>query len=142
MKRIGVFVALVFSLLLLMSTACAAAVYPQLKWENSIFNQQITPYYLYTNDITASLSFDGNKAKCGGSVSPSGNDSVSVTVTLYQQNGSGWRYMDSWSGNASGGSAAVASGSATVGNGTYKVVTSGNVGGKEFPTKSVIRTKK
>lgn len=141
MKRIGAFVSLLLCLMLLAVTACATAVYLQHNLEKDKSNMQITPYYLYTSDIAASLSFDGNKANCYGSVSPIGNDSVSVTVTLYKKEGSKWSYVDSWSGNASGGATATASGSATVGKGTYKVVTAGNVGGKESPTKSVTRTK-
>lgn len=142
MKRIGIFGVPVLILVLLVSTAYASKVCIQPNWGNAAYDLQIMPYYLYTNDIVASLSFSNGKANCYGSVSPIGNESVSVTVTLYKQNGSAWNYIDSWSGSASGGSMATASGSAYVGKGTYKVETSGNVGGKEFPSKSVTRTKK
>lgn len=141
MKRIGIFIVLVLGFVLAGSTAFAVDGYSYQNTERYALHSQIVPYYNYTDDIVASLSFNGNTAKCYGSVSPTGNDSVSVTVTLYKKEGSKWSYVDSWSGNASGGATATASGSATVGKGTYKVVTAGNVGGKEAPTKSVTRTK-
>lgn len=104
---------------------------------------KITPRYSYTSSITAGLSFSGNTANCSGSVSPSGYDKVSVTVTLYRQNGSSWVYITSWSGSASNGATAAAGGSVSnVSSGTYKVVTKGNVGnGLEYPTKTITRTK-
>lgn len=105
-------------------------------------SQSVSPRYSYTASITAGLSFSGNSANCSGTVTPSGYDDVSVTVTLYRQNGSSWDYVTSWSGSAEDGSTAGAGGSVTVGSGTYKVTTRGNVGnGKEYPTKSVTRTK-
>lgn len=103
---------------------------------------EINPRYSYTSSVTASLSFSGNTANCSGSVSPSGYDKVSVTVTLYRQNGSSWVYITSWSGSASNGATAAAGGSVNVSSGTYKVVTKGNVGnGLEYPTKTITRTK-
>ncbi len=101
----------------------------------------IVPYYTYTYSITASLSFEGNKAKCGGSLSPIGKDSVSLTITLYKQNGTQWDYISSWNGEATGGRTATASGSANVSSGTYKVVANGNVGNKEYPSASDTKTK-
>lgn len=101
----------------------------------------ISPRYTYTSSITAALSFSGGQAHCSGNVKPSGKYECSITVTLYKQNGSNWDYVTSWSDSASGGSQASAGGSIGVGSGTYKVVSSGNVAGKEFPTKSVTRTK-
>lgn len=105
---------------------------------------EIMPRYSYTSYVSAGLSFSGNVANCSGAVSPSGDDDASVTVTLYRQNGSSWDYVTSWSGSATDGSIAAAGGSVNVGSGsgTYKVTTRGNVGhGKEYPTKSVTRTK-
>ncbi|MBR2923726.1 MAG: hypothetical protein IKC28_01745 [Clostridia bacterium] len=102
----------------------------------------ITPRYSYTSYITAGLDINGSTADCSGTVKPSGNYSVSVTVSLYRQNGSSWDYVTSWYGSSTGGKTAGAGGSVNVGSGTYKVVTRGNVGnGMEYPTKSVIRTK-
>ena len=102
----------------------------------------ISPRYSYTSLVTAGLSFSGNTANCTGGVTPSGNYSVSVTVSLYRQNGSSWDYITSWYGNSTGGATATAAGSINVGSGTYKVVTKGNVGnGLEYPTKTVTRTK-
>ena len=97
--------------------------------------------YSYTTSISASLSFSGNTAYCKGSVLPRGSYNVSVTVTLYKQNGNAWSYVASWSGSSSGGSQAVATGTASVTSGTYMVMVRGNVGGGlEYPTKSVTRT--
>jgi len=102
----------------------------------------ITLDYAYTYSVTATLSFSNGKANCSGSVTPSGTDSVSVTVTLYQKNGSSWNTVTSWSGSSTNGHQAAAGGSISVEDGTYKVKTAGNVGnGKEKPTKSVTRTK-
>lgn len=102
----------------------------------------IMPRYSYTSSISASLSFSGNTANCSGIVTPSQGHNVSVTVTLYRQNGSSWVYVASWSGSATGGASAGAGGSANVSSGTYKVVTKGNVGnGLEYPTKTITRTK-
>ncbi len=108
----------------------------------SASSEGIQPRYSYTSAVTANLQFSGSSALCSGSVIPSGKYAVTVTVTLYKQNGSNWDYVASWSGSATGGNAASASGSASVGSGTYKVVTRGNVAyGMEFPSKSVTRTK-
>ena len=61
---------------------------------------------------------------------------------LVQENGSSWAYVNAWSDSATGGNEAYASGSSTVSSGTYKVTASGNVGGgKEYPSKSVTKTK-
>jgi hypothetical protein len=103
---------------------------------------EITPLYTYTSSVTATLSFSNGKANCSGSVTPSGTDDVSLTVTLYQKNGSSWNSIASWSSSSTNGYQAAAGGSVSVGAGTYKVTTVGNVGnGLERPTKSVTRTK-
>lgn len=102
---------------------------------------QFSPLYNHTYKISADLSFDGNTAICHGAVYPSEVINVSVTVSLYKQNGSSWTFLKSWTGNATGGATAFASGTKIVSSGTYKVVTSGNVGGLEFPTASVTKTK-
>ena len=141
MKRIGIFLALVLCVGMLTNTACASDFIPKLYLVDGVLFPEIMPRYEYTNNISASLSFSGNKATCGGTISPVDSDSVSMTVTLYKKSGTSWSYVDSWSGSSTGGSTASAGGSATVGSGTYKVTVSGNVGGKEFPTKSVTKTK-
>ncbi len=104
-------------------------------------SKAIEPFYTHTYSIAAYLGFQGNNAICSGEVCPKNNDFASITVTLYKQNGSKWEYIDSWSGSATGGSAASASGSVIVSSGTYKVVANGNVGNKEFPSASTIKTK-
>lgn len=100
----------------------------------------IQPRYSYTNKAVAELSFSGGKANCGGYVQPSGKYDTSVTVTLYKKNGTKWDYITSWSGSATGGHMAIASGSITVSRGTYKVVTSGNVQNLEYPSAKIERT--
>lgn len=99
------------------------------------------PMYSYTDNVDASLSFNGDIAKCRGSIFPSEPLLVSVTVSLYKQVGSTWELLDSWEGHSTNGLKASASGQKAVGPGTYKVVTTGNVGGLEFPTASVTKTK-
>lgn len=133
----GVLLGSIFTLLLIMSVFSASA-------DQAVrlrMPQEYSPMYNHTEDITASLSFSGNIAKCNGVVFPIENVDVTVTVALYKQNGSSWTLLDSWSGSAKNGYAASASGSKTVSSGTYKVVTTGNVGGLEFPTTSITRTK-
>lgn len=96
--------------------------------------------YEYTQAIGVSLSFSGGKANCSGYVKPRGSEWASISVTLYKKNGTNWNIVQSWSGNATGGATAAASGSASVSQGTYKVVATGNVGGMESPTKSITKT--
>ena len=103
---------------------------------------EITLNYTYTSSVTATLSFSSGKANCSGTVTPSGTDSVFLKVTLYKKSGSSWTAIASWTGSSTGGHQAAAGGSVSVGAGTYKVTTVGNVGnGKERPTKSVTRHK-
>lgn len=134
MKR---FVSLLVSVILMFILCSEAIAAPY----SSEYTSIITPKYSYTQTITATLSFGGGKAHCSGAVKPSGNYNCSITVTLYKQNGSDWDYIISWSGGATGGETASAGGSKAVDNGTYKVVSSADVAGKEFPSKSVIRKK-
>ena len=96
--------------------------------------------YEYTNIISVSLSISGGRANCSGYVKPLGSESASIRVTLYKKNGSNWNYIQSWTGSATGGATAAASGSVSVSQGTFKAVAYGNVGGKEFPTKSITKT--
>ena len=126
-KRISLLVSAI-----LMTILCSKAIATINSSEHSI---TITPRYSYTQ------TFSGGKAQCSGAVKPSGNYNCSIIVTLYKQNGSDWDYITSWFGSATGGERASAGGSKTVGSGTYKVVSSADVAGKEFPSKSVIREK-
>lgn len=143
MKR-NVSFLVVLILMVILNTNAIAAPY-SLEFSNphtcSSRSAIVSPRYSYTQTISATLSFDGGKAHCSGAVKPSGNYNCSITVTLYKQNGNDWDYITSWSGDATGGDKASAGGSVNVGSGTYKVTASANVAGKEFPTKSVIRTK-
>lgn len=132
MKKVSILVVLLVSLALVLIGVTALA---------QGNDNQIQPRYSYTTAIGAGLEFSGRTAICEGFVTPTYTDNVSLTVTLYRQNGSDWDYVASWSGSATGGATAGAGGSVTVGTGTYKVTTRGNVGGKEFPTKSITRTK-
>ena len=134
MKKIISFL-VALALMVILGANATAASYP------FAFANIISPMYSYTQTITATLSFDGAKANCSGAVKPSGNYNCSITVTLYRQNGSGWDYIASWSGSATGGNEASAGGSTSVGSGTYQVIASAHVGGKEFPSKTVTRTK-
>ncbi|MCH5259867.1 MAG: hypothetical protein J1F18_08945 [Lachnospiraceae bacterium] len=133
----GVLLGIIFTLFLTMSVFSASADQPI----TLRIPQEYSLMYSHTEDISASLSFSGNIAKCNGVVFPIENVDVTVTVSLYKQNGSSWTLLDSWSGSAKNGYAASASGTKTVSSGTYKVVTYGNVGGLEFPTASITKTK-
>ena len=96
-------------------------------------------HYSYTDAIGVNLSFSGSTAQCSGFVLPSGSYNVSATLTLLKQVISGWQYLASWSGNASGELPVSIAGEATVSNGTYKLVIRGNVSNLEFPTASVTK---
>ncbi len=144
MKKITSFLMALALMTTLAQTALAASAYPSTManpYQDTVYPLIISPRYSYTQSITAALSFSGGQAHCSGSVLPSGSYNCSITVTLYKQNGSDWDYVTSWSGSATGRDKAAAGGSTSVGSGTYKVVASANVGGKEFPSKSVTRTK-
>lgn len=144
MKRITSFLMMLALVATMAQTAVAASSFPHQisnPYQDIVYPLSISPRYSYTQSITAALSFTGGQANCSGTVLPSGNYNCSITVTLYKQNGSNWDYVTSWSGSATGGDVASAGGSKSVGSGTYKVVASANVGGKESPSKSVIRTK-
>lgn len=138
--------AAVFMVAMIMSIgSCAEALQDDaaLTWlgeSNKADAQIIQPRYSYTDQISAALSFSGGQAICSGKIVPSGDRDVSITVTLYKKNGSNWNYITSWSGSAKNGLAAVAGGSISVDRGTYKVVSSGNVEGLEYPTATVERT--
>lgn len=109
--------------------------------ENNEGSFIITPFYSHTSAISASLTFSNGKANCSGSVTPSGMESSTITVTLYKKSGSSWNYVSSWSGSATNGKTASAGGSTSVSSGTYKVVAAGNIGGGlEKPSNTVEKT--
>lgn len=137
MKKRYIMIASILMVLLCLSISAQALAYGHNPQPPRPFSLQ----YEMTDMIRAELSFDGGKAVCYGVVRPSDSYNCSITVTLYKKNGSGWDYVDSWSGSATGGQQASAGGSASVGSGTYKVVASGNVANKEYPSKSVTKTK-
>ena len=104
--------------------------------------QEVAPCSTYVKAKSVTLNFSGSSAVCSGYVTPNGNYPVSVVVTLYKQTSSGWSYVASWSGSATGGSKAQAGGSVAVGSGTYKVTLAGNVNnGSEYPSASTTKTK-
>ena len=101
---------------------------------------EIVPWYNHTSDIRARLSFSDGKANCYGTITPIDSVNVTLTVTLYEKNGGNWNYVQSWSSSSTGGVPATASGSVAVERGTYKLITSGNVGGLEYPKAVVEKT--
>lgn len=95
--------------------------------------------YILTDMITATLYFEGGCAFCYGRVIPAGNQSTSITVTLYKRVGLTWTYIASWTASDTQGYGCQAGGSVAVGYGTYKVVSLGNVDDLEFPTATIQR---
>ena len=82
------------------------------------------------------LRFDGTTAYCSViCYGESSNDTVDVTLTLYQ----GTSYVDSWSGSGKG--RASLSGSCEVSSGkSYKLVLNYSVNGKTQPSVSTTKT--
>lgn len=105
-----------------------------------IENGQVLPRYTYTQDAHASLTFADGKAVCSGTIIPRGSYDATITLSLYTKSPTGWSYLTSWTGRATGGAKAIASGSTTVRPGTYLLEARGNVGGLEYPVAQVIRT--
>lgn len=138
MKQLKRPILVLLVLMCLSSIACAESIGKGMPSTRP--QEGIKPLYDYTTSITAVLTFSNGKANCYGTLTPSGNEDVTISVTLYKKNGSSWGYVTSWSGSSTGGRTASAGGSVSVERGTYKVVTSGNVGGFEYPTKTVKKT--
>lgn len=87
----------------------------------------VSPAYLYTRKVTASLSIDVNgQATCYGLIKANAQSDISMTVTLYKKVGSTWTKITSWSNFTSGISLKLSK-VYIVSQGTYKVVTSGSV---------------
>lgn len=130
-----------FTAILLVALIMCAGSYAEMLQENTDADVLIIqPRYSYTSKVSAELSFSNGKAVCKGKIEPSGDYDVTVAVTLYKKEGVNWVYITSWFGSATDGLTASAGGSVSVERGTYKVVTSGNVGGLEYPTKTVQKT--
>lgn len=96
--------------------------------------------YTETRRIYASLSISGGTASCSGYVLPNGTQDCSVVVTLYRLDEGGWYFVTSWSDSATGGARAAVSASYSVGEGTYKVVSVGNVNGEITSAESAQKT--
>jgi len=100
----------------------------------------VSPCYTNTHSIYASLNIAGGTASCFGKVSPYGEKSCSIIVTLYKKAGSNWKYVASWSASAKNGSRATASGTANISKGTYKVVSVGYVDGERTEAETAEKT--
>jgi len=85
--------------------------------------------YRYTSGISAELTFIENRASCRGAVLPVGAYPASLTVSLHQQCGKGWKRVATWYGSAIAGNTASAGGTVAVGAGVYRVSVSANGGG-------------
>lgn len=107
---------------------------------SQIEHEQVLLRYTYTQDAHVSLTFAGGKAVCSGTIIPDGSYDATITLSLYKKGSNGWSYITSWTGRATGGAKAIASGSTTVSHGTYLLEARGNVGGLEYPVAQVIRT--
>ncbi|MBQ8555407.1 MAG: hypothetical protein IJ438_05965 [Clostridia bacterium] len=59
---------------------------------------------------------------------------------MFRQNGAGWTLVAYWEGSATGGDFAHAGGRVYVGSGTFQMTVWCNIGDKEFPSDSVIKT--
>lgn len=114
-KRVALVLLVVFSLFLLAS-AVAEGIVPDRR-------------YAYTASISANLSLSDGVASCSGNVQPSNKlHSASITVKLQQNAGGTWTTIASWSGSASSGLTAAASGSKSVSSGyDYRVVSDGKI---------------
>lgn len=90
----------------------------------------ITPFYMYTTKVSASLTIDENgTARCSGSIRVRSNDSsVSITVRLQKKSGSTWMPVKTWYGDSDGGKYLVSlSNNHAVASGTYRVYVDGIV---------------
>ena len=86
--------------------------------------------YSQTRRIYAGLSINEGVACCTGRVTPNSTQSCSLTVRLYKKNGSTWDVVRTWTASATGGQSAYLCRYVSVGYGTYKVVSTGNVAGE------------
>ena len=73
---------------------------------------------------------------------PVGAYPASLTVSLHQQCGKGWKRVATWYGSAIAGNTASAGGTVAVGAGIYRVSVSANVGGGlERAVQTVVKEK-
>lgn len=87
----------------------------------------ISPAYLYTQRIKASLSISSGKAVCSGYIRANDSESsISITVTLYKKSGTSWNKVTSWNASKKTQSMQVEK-TKQVSQGTYKVVVTGSV---------------
>jgi len=96
----------------------------------AVRDEAITPFYMYTTKVSASLTIDENgTARCGGSIRVRSNDSsVSMSILLQKKVGSSWMAVKSWYVSSEGGKYLVSlSDSHAVASGTYRVYVDGIV---------------
>lgn len=96
----------------------------------AIPEEEISPFYLYTFKVDASLNIDENgSATCKGSIRVRSNDSsVSITVQLQKKTGSTWMPVKSWYGSSDGGKYLMSlNNNHAVSSGTYRVYVDGIV---------------
>ncbi|MBQ8615936.1 MAG: hypothetical protein IJX67_03505 [Oscillospiraceae bacterium] len=102
--------------------------------------EPIAPMYELTFKITASCSVSSGTASCYGYVRASASTSdVSLTVTLYKQEGESWDSVSSWRLDNQGQYGEIDA-SYKVGSGVYKVVVVGTVVDLNGNTETVTRT--
>lgn len=96
--------------------------------------ETVQPRDGYLLSFDASLSISGGTARCWAKLVPLTDDSVYLTITLYQKNDEGgWSYVDSWAAASSGGNTAEVSGTVSVGSGEFWLQARGNIGNMERP---------
>lgn len=90
---------------------------------------EVAPRYAHTNDIYATLSIVGSSARCYGYVDPlSTTSSAKIVVKLQRKVNGAWCTIKTWSGSASGGRRAEASGNHTITAGySYRVMAVGTI---------------
>ncbi len=131
MKRSGMVVILLVGIALLMMSCLSVAM---------ASDEAISPAYLYTRKVVASLSIDANgQASCFGSIKASSQSDIALTITLYRKVGSTWVRVTSWSKSATATSLRLNK-AYTVSQGTYKLVTSGSVTTSEGNTENLTET--
>lgn len=107
----------------------------------AIKDDMVSPLYLYTRKVTASLSIsDSGKATCVGYIKASNMKSdISMTVTLYKKSGTSWTKVTGWSDSNSGQILEIEK-TRQVSEGTYKVVVIGTVTNSEGKKEEVKAT--
>lgn len=90
---------------------------------------EVTPFYTYTDTVSASLQISGGTATCTGKVRAiSTTNKCSVTATLKRLEGSSWVTVSGASWSDTGTGSASASGTKSVSSGySYRVFVTGKV---------------